>query len=157
MKTKELITLLAQRWPLPDNAFFPEFRGGTGWSCEQRADAIAMDLWPSHGLELFGFEVKTSRADWLREMKQPWKADFMKKYCDRWYLVVSDLSIVKYAYELPPDWGLMFAEEGRLVTMIEAKKLAPEPIPRTVLASLMRRVAKQEQANLTSLEGDCLH
>jgi len=32
-----------------------------------------MDLWPSGGLEIHGHEVKVSRSDWLRELKEPEK------------------------------------------------------------------------------------
>lgn len=139
MKTKELLRLLSDTYPPFDSAFIPEFRGGTGWACEQRVDAIAMHLWPSRGLELIGYELKVSRNDWIHEMKNPYKCQFMKKFCDKWYLVVSDLSIVKYAEELPPDWGLKFVEKGEIKTLIEAKKLSPIPIDRIFLASLMRR------------------
>jgi hypothetical protein len=79
MSSSELLRLLAAQWPSPDCAFIPEFRGGTGWSRESRADAIAMHCWPSMGLELVGFELKISRGDWLRERKQPWKADPIKQ------------------------------------------------------------------------------
>ena len=34
------------------------------------ADAIAMNLWPSRGLAVHGFEIKISRGDWQRE--PPW-------------------------------------------------------------------------------------
>lgn len=142
MKSSELIQLLAKKYPPPDMSFIPEFRGGTGWSCETRADAIAMHTWPSKGLELIGFELKVSRSDWLRELKQPLKAEPVKRFCDRWYLVVSNLKVITYADELPKGWGLMFAENGEIHTMIEAPKLNPEPIDRPFLASLMRRATK---------------
>ena len=142
MKTTELLQLLANEWPSPTCAFIPEFRGGTGYSREQRADAIAMHLWPSTGLELVGFELKVSRSDWLHELKNPYKATSIKQFCDRWYLVVPNLKIVKYADELPSDWGLKFVENGEIKTMIEATKLEPKPIDRIFFASLMRRATK---------------
>ena len=40
----------------------------------------------------------------------PAKADDLCAYCDRWYLVVSDVSIVGKG-ELPPTWGLMAPPE----------------------------------------------
>lgn len=141
MKSTELLKILEAEWPSPSCAFIAEFRGGTGWSREQRADALAMHLWPSVGLELIGFELKISRSDWLRELKNPYKAIPIKQFCDRWYLVVSDLKIVKYADELPKGWGLMYVENGKMRTMIEAEKLTPQPIDRPFLASLMRRSA----------------
>jgi len=140
-KTKELIEALSNHWPAPDCAFIPEFRAGTGF-VGNAADAIAMHLWPSKGLELVGFELKVSRGDWLRELKDPHKADPVKKFCDRWYLVTYDLKVIKYADELPEGWGLMFLENGVIHTMIEAPKLTPEPIDRLFTASLMRRATK---------------
>lgn len=148
MTSKELLELLALEWPSPDCAFMPELRAGTGYSRDSRVDALAMHLWPSRGLELHGFELKVSRSDWLRELKNPYKADPVKQFCDKWYLVVSDLKVIKYADELPIGWGLMFAENGSIHTMIEAPKLAPVSIDRAFLASIMRRVTKQNTSPL---------
>src|SRR5450755_3192083 len=120
-KTLKVIEALRKMYPHPDHAIIFEFRGGTGLSRESRADAIAMDLWPSRGLELIGFEIKTSRQDWLREVKDPEKSEQMKQFCDRWYLVVDDPAIVRGwpEKELPEDWGLMvpnydYHVDGRL-------------------------------------------
>ena len=144
MKTEELLKLLSEEYPSPNWAFIPEFRGGTGYARETRADALAMHCWPSRGLELIGFELKVSRSDWIHEMKNKGKAEPIKQFCDRWYLVTANSKIVKYAEEMPHDWGLMFVENGKLITMIEAPKLTPRPIDRLFLASLMRRASKQD-------------
>lgn len=149
-KTDKLIALLSQQYPEPRFAFIPEFRAGTGFGRESRADAIAMDLWPSAGLELIGFELKTSRSDWLRELKQPDKADPIKQFCDRWYLVVDESSIVRHGLgesEVPIDWGFISPDYSSYpykpkVTK-EAPKLTPEPIDRLFLASLMRRASSR--------------
>lgn len=151
-KTEKLLTSLQLLHPSPRYAFIPEFRGGTGYARESRADAIAMDLWPSGGLELIGFELKTSWSDWLREVKEPDKCEPIKQFCDRWYLVVDDRSIVKewQEKELPDDWGLMTPEysyniDGRLKIEKEAPKLNPKPIDRLFLASLMRLAGREFQ------------
>lgn len=138
MNTKELLRILSEEYPPMICAFLPEFRGGTGWAREQRSDAIAMHLWPSKGLELIGFELKVSRSDWLHEVKNPQKAQAIKQFCDRWYLVISDRMFIK-DYELPKDWGLMFVEKGKIKVEKEAPKLKATPIDRLFLASLMRR------------------
>lgn len=150
-KTLKVIEALRRMYPHPNNAIIFEFRGGTGWSRESRADAIAMDLWPSHGLELIGFEIKTSRQDWLREVKNPDKSEPIKQFCDRWYLVVDDHSIVhQWKNELPDDWGLIVPNydyhfTGGLKTEKEAPKLNPKPLDRVFLASLMRLAARDFQ------------
>lgn len=147
-KTDKLTALLAEHYPAPTHAFIPEFRAGTGFGRESRADAIAMFLWPSGGLELIGFELKTSRTDWLRELKQPDKADPIKQFCDRWYLVVDETRIVNSwgeKNEIPDDWGFMAPEYSsypyKLKVHKEAPKLNPQPIDRLFLASLMRRAS----------------
>src|SRR3990167_6404645 len=145
MKTEELLQLLASEYQPPSRAFLPEFRAATGYgNGECRCDALAMDLWQSnkYGLELHGFELKVSRADWLRELKQPLKSEEIKRFCDRWYVVAANSKIVKYADELPKGWGLEFAENGKLVNFIEAEKLTPEPYGRGFLASVMRRATR---------------
>ncbi len=123
------------------------------------ADAVAMDLWPSKGLEIHGHEVKVSRSDWLTEMKNPAKCEPVKRYCDRWWLVVSDRSIVKPG-ELPDDWGLMVVTERRysrwvpercgydvgvestVRTVKAAPRLKPDPISRDFVAPLLRATVK---------------
>lgn len=147
-KSKEIIEILGNHWPAPNYAFIPELRSGTGFSREQRVDAIAMHLWPSKGLELIGFEIKVSRADWKRELKMPDKCEHVKQFCDRWYLVVYDLKVIKYAEELPTGWGLMFLENGIIHTMIEAPKLTPKPVDKLFVAALIRRASKVLLNNL---------
>lgn len=144
MKSSELIELLAKQYQPPTRAFIPEFRCGTGYSRATRADALAMELWPSakEGLEITGFELKISRSDWLRELRDTQKASPIKQFCDRWYLVVSDLKIITYAHELPDGWGLMHAENGEIRTMIEAPKLEALQPDRAFVAALMRRATR---------------
>ena len=126
-------------------AFITQLRNGTGYGEVTRtADAMAMGLWPSTGLDLIGFELKVSRSDWLHELKDPTKAQEMKQFCDRWYLVIPDESIIKPG-ELPEGWGLMVAS-GRGRTMkvkIEAPKLQPVDIDRLLLASIFRNITEK--------------
>lgn len=146
MTSDEVLNILEKEYPTPDMAFIREFRAGTGYSYGGRTDAIAMHLWPSQGLELIGYEVKISRSDWLREIKQPEKA-YLKRFCDRWYLIVPDRDLVKLD-ELPDDWGLKVIEDGCVKTIVEAEQLYPRPLNRDFLASLMRR-ATYKKANET--------
>lgn len=119
------------------------------------ADFIAIDLYPGgHGCELHGHEVKVSRSDWLHELKQPDKSEAFKRYMDRWWLVVPDAKIVKPG-ELPEGWGLLSLVKDKwpgrgmpdldnlkLRVKVQAPKLTPEPLPREMVATLMRSTAK---------------
>lgn len=133
-----LFNALRNRFPAEGYALFQEVRNGTGYGRKERyADAIAMSLWPSRGLELLGFEFKTSRSDWQRELKDPSKAEAICQFCERWWIVVSDAKIVK-PDELPKTWGLLALKDDKLVQIVDAPKLNPMPIPRTFMASLFR-------------------
>ena len=105
------------------------------------ADFLAQDLWDAQGLALHGHEVKVSRSDWLTELADPDKAEAVKRFCDRWWLVVPDASIVRD--DLPDGWGLLaFGSNGKLRVVRRAPKLNAEPHSRTFAASLLRATAK---------------
>lgn len=95
MNVPEIHTALRARFALPEYALMFEVRSGTGHSSQVRyADAMALGLWPSRGLELTGFEIKVSRSDWLRELKEPQKADRIGRFCDRWYVVAEAVRFI---------------------------------------------------------------
>lgn len=125
-------------------AFITHVRNQTGFASRKReryADAISLGLWPSRGLLLEGYEVKCSRADWLRELARPEKADDFFQYCDRWWLVVGDEKIVQ-AGELPPPWGLLAVKGKTLRVVRESPKHKPKTIDRAFLAGLMRSAVR---------------
>lgn len=139
MNTQEIEAMLRERFAPPEYALIFNVRNGTGFarSVERTADAIAMSLYPSRGLHLIGYEIKAHRSDWLRELKDPDKADAIARYCDRWYLVIGDKDIVK-AGELPPAWGLIEPHGNKLRVTKEAPELTPKQIDRLMLAALLR-------------------
>lgn len=120
--------------------FFKEVRNKTGYSGgpERYADAIAINLWPSRGHEIHGFEIKASRADLLKELKTPSKAEAIQQFCDRWWLVLGHHTLIK-AGECPPTWGVMVPYGSGLTVMIEAPKLKSKPLDKGFLMSIIRR------------------
>jgi hypothetical protein len=106
MTASDIERELMKRYPSGEYAYFSQVRNGTGFPRETRtADAMVLSLWPSRGLELYGFEIKVSRSDWLSELKNPKKAEELSQYCDYWYIVAPS-DIVEIG-ELPATWGLM--------------------------------------------------
>lgn len=124
-------------FPADSYALFFEVGDGTGSLVTRRADAVVQCLWPSRGLWLAGVEIKVSRADWLRELADPAKADAIHRFCDHWYLAVSDAEIVR-AGELPDGWGLLAPRAGKLAVKVRPAKLAPQPITAAFRAALLR-------------------
>jgi hypothetical protein len=117
------------------------FGGYWGTGPTRTADALVVDLWPSSGLKIHGFEVKVSRSDWLTELKDPDKAEAFKPYCDHWWLVVPDAAIVRD--DLPDGWGLLaVGKGGRLRMCKRAPSLARKPMPFDMTAAWLRATSK---------------
>jgi hypothetical protein len=118
------------------------FGGHWGTGPLRTIDALVVDLWPSSGNAIHGFEVKVSRSDWLTELKDPEKAEAFKPYCDHWWLVVPDAAIVRN--DLPAGWGLLaVAPNGSLRIRTRAPKLTRQPMPFEMTAAWLRAVGKR--------------
>ena len=113
-----------------------QLRADAGWDVTT-ADVVIMGAWGSTNHDIQGFEVKVSRADWLNEVKKPNKNDAIKQYCNKFWLVIADESMVKEG-ELPDDWGMMIASNGGLRVVKKAPKLEPIPITNGFMAMMMR-------------------
>jgi len=143
MKTYSTMQLLRQRYMMPAFVLLEEVRNGTGYAKALRsADAVVLSAWPSRGVWMAGFEVKSSRQDWQRELDDPAKAAAFFDYCDYWWLVAGDENIVRPG-ELPKTWGLLVVKGGKLVMVTDAPKNEHvKPIDRLMLASMFRNFAE---------------
>lgn len=141
-KTSDIRAALRARYPAPAWAYFEEVSNGTGTLHKRSADALAMSLWPSRGLELHGFEIKATRSDWVAERDNPAKAEEIASRCHRWWIVAGDRNIVKPG-ELPSNWGLLVMSGGKLVQKTEASKLNAAPLTYSFLAAILRRAHEQ--------------
>jgi hypothetical protein len=143
----ELVQMLRKRHARLGNggsgeyAFLTQVRDAAGFYGSRTLDVVTLSLWPSRGMELHGYEVKVSRADWIRELHEPAKAEAFVQRLDRFSLVVADEAMVAPG-ELPPGWGLMAVRGGRLVTVVQAPNLRrgkePPPVSRSWLVCLLR-------------------
>lgn len=133
-----LYAAFLDRYPRAEYAFMEEV-------CEdviggkRRADAMVLNFWSSRGRELQGFEVKSYRGDWLREKKDPSKAEALARYCDRWWIVDDSEEDIVKKEELPPTWGLLVRRGKKLVQVVAASKLTPTDRPWSFVCSLVRR------------------
>ena len=132
-----------------------EVREAAGYqkATHRTADAIAMNVWPSQGHVIHGFEIKVSRADWRKELEDPDKAAAMQALCDYWWLVapakVAELS------EIPPTWGFMQAAATRLNIVRDAPLLGPlgtRPMDRSFVAMLVRNRSAEDPEVKEALE-----
>jgi hypothetical protein len=136
LKAHDIFLRLQATFPPPSYITMEEVRDATGFDGHRTADAMAISLYRSRGKAIWGFEIKVSRNDWLKELKQPEKAESIMRYCHHWALIVPDLSIVK-AGELPSTWGLYLAQKNRLKCVTPAPMLDPLPMSITMLTALL--------------------
>lgn len=107
--TAELIRLLRHHFlkpgeEIPGAVFLTEV---TAPGSSRRADAVHIAQWASRGAgQIDVCEVKTSRSDWLRELRDPGKAEAWWPYSSRHWLVAPNTSIAR-PDEVPAGWGLM--------------------------------------------------
>ena len=147
--TVNVLEALRRRYCAPAYAFVEQVGTTTGFANRGYCDALALSLWPSRGLHLYGFEVKVSRSDWIRERDNPEKAERFFERCHLWSIVAPP-GIVEIS-ELPPGWGLLEVG-GRLITRREAR-LREVPAPDWgFLAAILRRAAEAEGARAGDVE-----
>ncbi len=146
----DVLAMLRQKLTKPGNggageyALLPQVRNAAGFDASRTFDAVAVSLWPSRGFSIHCYEVKCSRSDWLRELKEPAKAEAAARHCDRFSIVASDASIVKDG-ELPPTWGLLVVRGAGLRTVVAAPLLPgadpKRPVERSFLVPMLRSAA----------------
>lgn len=154
--TASLAIALERKFPQEKNAYsiLYEVSDSTGFGGGGYCDALVMSTWPSRGLHLSGFEFKASRSDWLKEVADPAKSERFSRYCDYWWLAVTDESIVHLDdNELPATWGLMALDARGSLRVIRDAPLnkTPEPIGRAFLAAMLRRVTEPVVSKVASL------
>ena len=145
VSARDVLSAIFTRHSGPEWCRFAEVNEGTGGAMGRRADAVCLNIWPSKGYAIHGFEIKVTRADFLHEMKDITKADAVGKFCDFWWLAVP--KGIARVDELPASWGLMELHANGL----KIKKQAPKredvtDFTRPFLASLLRKSRDADNA-----------
>jgi hypothetical protein len=114
LNAKEMIQMLRRHY-LPEGrpaggVFAPEIMSPDG---RRKADLIWQSVTKAGEYRLVGHEVKVSRSDVIAEIQDPTKAEAWMQFCDQWWLVVSDIEILK-GLDIPETWGIMAPPSGRL-------------------------------------------
>ena len=109
------------------------------------ADAIAMSLYASRGIALHGFEIKASRSDWLKELRDPSKSEDFIRYCHHWWLVAEPEVVDLEAGELPDTWGLLVRRGQKLYVKQKAPLLEAEVCSLEFLSGLLRAATAESE------------
>jgi hypothetical protein len=145
MTAVELHLGMQKIFSAPGYTYMREVRNATGFDATRSADALALGMYQSRGLELWGMEMKVSRSDWVKELGQADKAESWLRFCDRWALVVSDQAMVEPG-ELPSTWGLYAPVKGKLKCLTPCPRLKPQPLTRIALTALLYASSKVDEA-----------
>jgi hypothetical protein len=140
---------LRAKLPAGEYVIMEEVSDAAGFNRSRSADALAMSLWPSRGLHLLGFEIKVNRGDWLRELKDPAKAEAIAQYCDYW-IMLAPKGLIPPS-ELPATWGLWELDGSALRGTVQATKLNAATCSRSFLAALLRRADEANTAIVRKL------
>lgn len=138
-QTMQITELLARRHPPPEWAHWEELRLGTGYGRgrEQRWDFAALNLWPSKGHSLVVYEIKVTRADFLRELSNPGKRAAAEKAASEcWFAMPCGLAKVD---EIPEGWGLIQLTKGGLKKKKAAQQKQRPPLDENLILSIARR------------------
>lgn len=142
MTSADVYASLLVRFPEREFAVLPQATEGTGFRASRWLDALVVSLWPSRGLWLHGIEIKVSRHDWRRELRQPEKANALFEHLD-YFSVAAPAGIVE-PETLPKLWGLLELSEAGLAETVKPKYLHKgtfdRPLPRDFFAGLVRRL-----------------
>src|SRR5262249_60795137 len=92
--------------------FLRELRVGTGRQNggAQRLDAFALNTLPHMAMKRVCYEMKTSRGDFLSELKHPIKRRIGMRNSNEFYFVTP--AAVVNEREIPPEYGLAEAGEA---------------------------------------------
>lgn len=128
----------------PEWACFRDVANATGFAGRRRADAVAMNLYPSRGLEIRGFEIKVSRSDLRKELATPDKAEAIAAFCNTWWIVTPAGLTDKD--DIPLAWGIMEIGDKGLRTKRAAVPRAAEEVkpPSKLFIAALARAAHKE-------------
>lgn len=134
--------LISLRYPAGEWAVIFELQKGVGFQgTTGRIDAAVFGCWPSKGHHRLAFEVKRSRGDFLRELKQPEKRKWVEENFHETYFVVP-AGLVK-PEEVPESWGLLAAtKDGKKLRQVKVAMHREVPeLPESMALSAIRSMA----------------
>jgi hypothetical protein len=138
--TQVLEALRSGPFQEPAHCWLYEVNNATGGrGGRQFADALAISLWPSRGIWFAGIEVKVSRPDWTREVRDPEKSSEIQGFCDYWW-VAAPIGVIPIA-EVPTTWGLLEIDGKKVLRTKDAPKLDAKPLTKEFVASIFRNEA----------------
>lgn len=149
---EEVFSRLERIFPSPAFVLLPQVANGTGQSREKRrtVDALAVSVYPSRGLYLAGIEIKITRSDWVKELREVEKASDIQRFCRQWYMACP-VGVIPEG-EVPLNWGLIVVRKDGATVVKPAVDLSPEPPDMPFMCAVLRAAASAYGKRLRLLE-----
>jgi len=144
VKTEDIRIALRKRYCQPEYSLCEEVETDHG----RRADAMAINMWPSRKNAVIGFEIKISRSDLKRELQSGAKAEASAKYCNYWMLVVPK-GLINESIIIPENWGIM-EYANKVLRIIHQPEHKEAIMTAEIAASLMRA----KERDIPNIAGD---
>lgn len=138
--THELLQALTNHFIKPDDTWAGAvcLTEVTAPNTNRRADLVHIGLWASRGAGGVDVcELKTSRADFRREIDQPAKAEAWWPYSSRFWIVSPGIEVTP-PEELPPGWGLMVPGKARRFKVVVAPAEREPQLTDALLVTLLK-------------------
>lgn len=131
-----------------------------GWCCldevsddhaRRRTDLVALYTWGKP--YAVGYEIKLTRADWLRELDDPSKRGWIEETCRfRWF--AAPKGVVELS-ELPAGWGLILVSDaGKARRKLAAPAREVPAIPRWLTRQMWKQDVRIIRAQIRQAEAE---
>lgn len=144
--SKDVLQGLMVKHSGPEWATFCEVANSTGIYANRRIDFLALNIWPSKGYAIHGFEIKVGRGDFRREMENIDKAKAISQFCDFFWLA-TPVGLIR-PDECPENWGLIELTKGGMRVKKQAPKRTPSDLTRGFVAAILRQTQKRNDPEI---------
>ena len=136
IKAEDLVKALRKRFEGPGYMVLEQVANSTGSSLNHRwIDAAVFSLWPSKNLTRAAFEIKVSRSDFIHELRNPQKHEWVMKYFHEfWFIAPKGVISID---ELPGGAGLMQPRGDSLVIKKHCSRNYSPDLDPKILAAFM--------------------
>lgn len=145
MSAEHVLAGLREMYAPPEWAVYPEVRSATGRTEGLRiADLLAVNLWPSRRAERHGIEIKISRSDLAKELRNHLKSEPFRRVCSSWFIAVPApwKKVVLAKSDIPEGWGLLEVNARGADVVVPATEREPDDLTPEMTLALLRASAR---------------
>ena len=140
IKAEDLMAMLRNKYAGNSHVVLAQVPNGTGVFLNRWIDAAVFSLWPCKGITRRAFEIKVSRSDFIRELQNPQKHQWVKDSFHEFW-IVAPTGVIQDG-ELPNGVGQMYPRGDQLCIKKHCIRNDNPKLDGTLLAGFMRAAWK---------------